>query len=402
MPTTSSYWCYRCTRFVRIWDQEPITCPDCDGGFLEQIDTPFSRPDARVVSHRTSRRFPAAAMYMMGPNNHHHHHHHQRTRTANGGGGGDHHHRSSPFNPVIVLRGGERGGGSGSGYELYYDDGGGSGLRPLPASMSEILLGAGFERLLEHLSQMEMNSVRRIGVNNNTGASKSAIQSMPTIQIDSDNVDTHCAVCKEAFELGDEAKEMPCKHIYHSDCILPWLSIRISCPVCRHELPADLDVSELDNDSQNRTHDGNNEEVEVEEEQDPVGLTIWRLPGGGFAVGRFARRGGGGGGGGERELPVVFTEMDGGFNNGVVSRRVSWGVRGSGGRERSGFFGRVFRSMFGCFGGGGGGDGGLGYAESGSSSDSRVTRGRRSRSLSLFNRRHRGWGVEIDSGRRWG
>ncbi|MQL41690.1 DUF1117 domain-containing protein, partial [Escherichia coli] len=95
--------------------------------------------------------------------------------------------------------------------------------------------------------------------------------------------------------------EMPCKHIYHEECILPWLALHNSCPVCRHELPADVP---------NHTPSTGNSLALNEDEN--VGLTIWRLPGGGFAVGRFS----GGRRGAERELPVVYTEMDGGFNNG--------------------------------------------------------------------------------------
>ncbi|XP_071688920.1 probable E3 ubiquitin-protein ligase RHC1A, partial [Rutidosis leptorrhynchoides] len=71
-------------------------------------------------------------------------------------------------------------------------------------------------------------------------ATRSAIDSMPTIKISYKhlNTDSHCPVCKDEFELGSEARQMPCNHIYHSGCIEPWLVLHNSCPVCRLQLPA--------------------------------------------------------------------------------------------------------------------------------------------------------------------
>ncbi|KAJ0962491.1 hypothetical protein J5N97_030319 [Dioscorea zingiberensis] len=304
MASTSSYWCYRCHRVVRVPAMDSALCPECGGGFVEEIETPTSAEEAP-----------------------------RRRRRLRQGSGGD------PFNPVIVLRGPGDGGVDISptrSFELYYDDGSGSGLRPMPAGVSDFLMGSGLERLLDHLSQFGINGFVAGRGCENPPASKAAIESMPTIEIVAGHVgmDCHCAVCKEAFELGDDAREMPCKHIYHQDCILPWLSIRNSCPVCRHEMPTDVSRGDGGID----VHGDELNSIAGSEEE-LVGLTIWRLPGGGFAVGRFA----GGRPAGERELPAVYTEMDGGYN--VGARFVSSGIHY---RERGGVS-RAFRSLFSFF-----------------------------------------------------
>lgn len=48
-----------------------------------------------------------------------------------------------------------------------------------------------------------------------------------------------CAICKDAFELNEQVQRLPCRHLYHKQCISPWLDAHNTCPVCRFELPTD-------------------------------------------------------------------------------------------------------------------------------------------------------------------
>ncbi|KAL8550300.1 hypothetical protein ACS0TY_008939 [Phlomoides rotata] len=74
-------------------------------------------------------------------------------------------------------------------------------------------------------------------------ASKAAIDAMPTVEIakGENDDDEHCVVCLEEWVTCESAKEMPCKHRFHGNCIEKWLKINGSCPVCRFEMPANED-----------------------------------------------------------------------------------------------------------------------------------------------------------------
>ncbi|KAI3450081.1 hypothetical protein Pfo_006746 [Paulownia fortunei] len=113
-------------------------------------------------------------------------------------------------------------------YGFFFN--GGPGMGPRQADYHDFFVEHGLPEMIEQLS---MNDRR-----GPPPAPRSAIDALPTIRISRRhlNTDAHCPVCQDKFELGSEARKMPCDHIYHSDCIVPWLVEHNSCPVCRFEL----------------------------------------------------------------------------------------------------------------------------------------------------------------------
>ncbi|KAL8140405.1 hypothetical protein V2J09_006426 [Rumex salicifolius] len=49
----------------------------------------------------------------------------------------------------------------------------------------------------------------------------------------SDDDSKRCAVCLEDFKAGDEVMVTPCEHMFHGECIVPWMKSHGQCPVCR-------------------------------------------------------------------------------------------------------------------------------------------------------------------------
>ncbi|KAJ8773742.1 hypothetical protein K2173_006392 [Erythroxylum novogranatense] len=84
-------------------------------------------------------------------------------------------------------------------------------------------------------------------------ASKASIEAIPSVEIgESEAKDGECVICLEEWELGGVAKEMPCKHRFHANCIEKWLGIHGSCPVCRYEMPVDEEEGKKRDEAERR------------------------------------------------------------------------------------------------------------------------------------------------------
>ncbi|XP_022897083.1 E3 ubiquitin-protein ligase RING1-like [Olea europaea var. sylvestris] len=252
------YYCYQCEGNVTIIPlpspTAELVCPNCNGGFLEESDTvPPSNPTnpSDNPNQFFSENFPSAAFGGLPiifssatgtPRG--------AAFSVRGGGGGLNDlsslfggsRSSDEFNPFAFLNQYVNGLQSrGANIQLVFEGPGGGGLGHgvdfgLPSNLGDYFVGPGLEQLIQQLAENDPN---RYGT---PPASKSAVDGLPNIKITEELLATdssQCAVCKDSFGLNEEAKQMPCKHIYHKDCILPWLELHNSCPVCRYELPTD-------------------------------------------------------------------------------------------------------------------------------------------------------------------
>ncbi|GHJ85054.1 hypothetical protein NliqN6_1456 [Naganishia liquefaciens] len=97
-----------------------------------------------------------------------------------------------------------------------------------------VMSDEGLDRVLEQL-------MHAAGEHNRPPpASDVVIEGLPRIKLDETTLNASqykdCSICLTEFELGEEVIRIPCKHIFHSECLVPWLKENGTCPVCRFSL----------------------------------------------------------------------------------------------------------------------------------------------------------------------
>jgi hypothetical protein len=82
--------------------------------------------------------------------------------------------------------------------------------------------------ILNHMAQQHPTG--------HTPASQDRVNQLQDHTITEGEVSEVCSVCQENFQTSEVVKELPCKHHFHTDCIVPWFRVKDSCPLCRNPI----------------------------------------------------------------------------------------------------------------------------------------------------------------------
>ena len=63
-------------------------------------------------------------------------------------------------------------------------------------------------------------------------------------EIASDEEEPHCSICLCEYEEGDKLVCLPCKHVYHADCVGSWCKNHTRCPLCNLDLESVADTAD--------------------------------------------------------------------------------------------------------------------------------------------------------------
>ncbi|XP_065837032.1 E3 ubiquitin-protein ligase RNF126-like isoform X2 [Oscarella lobularis] len=266
LQPSARFYCHTCSLEIRIspMSEEP-KCPKCDGEFLEELDdvqSPFddeTEPSSSESADRRSaptqqpppplRRGATTATsgngltavitsvmeafspwpLIAGPSQDDRgtQVNIRRTRirahpSSEGQGG-------TPTLLHSVLNGIFGGGGGGGGQGPRGLFGSLGNMFSLPGNIGDYVSS---ERSIDDIVTQLLNQLE----GGAPPAKKEAIDGIPFVNVPQSVIDRNgdCVVCQEKFALGERVRELPsCKHLFHTDCIFPWLKLHDSCPICR-------------------------------------------------------------------------------------------------------------------------------------------------------------------------
>ncbi|XP_071735401.1 uncharacterized protein [Rutidosis leptorrhynchoides] len=123
---------------------------------------------------------------------------------------------------------------------------------------SEIIPSADQRKALEKLKKEIYNPIpkkiiQRLGsFSKQNNARKSNGNEKKDKQVngnDDDDDYKKCVICLEDFQVKEIVMVTPCHHLFHEECIVPWVKSHGKCPVCRFLLCEKSETSSTNNDN---------------------------------------------------------------------------------------------------------------------------------------------------------
>lgn len=69
-------------------------------------------------------------------------------------------------------------------------------------------------------------------------ASQRCISAMPVSVVSQGQDLGNCSICLEQMEAGQKVMRLLCLHVFHKDCIVPWLQRNRTCPIDKEDMEA--------------------------------------------------------------------------------------------------------------------------------------------------------------------
>uniref|UniRef100_I1QN46 RING-type E3 ubiquitin transferase n=1 Tax=Oryza glaberrima TaxID=4538 RepID=I1QN46_ORYGL len=111
------------------------------------------------------------------------------------------------------------------------------GGNPRPRQEDPGLTDAEFKKAMEQLNKQAYRSLDpHKMVESNRGGRDHAKSARSKPAPNNTEEEKACTICLETFLAGEQVVATPCNHIFHQECITPWVKGHGNCPVCRFAL----------------------------------------------------------------------------------------------------------------------------------------------------------------------
>jgi len=201
----SRYWCYSCVQSFVGEPEEVVLCPHCDSDFIERREDVYNSVDLSLDEEDEN----SEEEYRIGPFGLEHLLMGRPNLNPNG--------RIDVAELARWLMG-------------VRIDSNGPAVQVV-GNLGDYGFGQSFDDILNRSFEEHKGS-------GPPPASKRELNRLKKLTITEEHIASamQCSVCHEKYVLDDKCHALPCQHVYHQDCIIPWLNLHNTCPICRFEL----------------------------------------------------------------------------------------------------------------------------------------------------------------------